>query len=347
MKSLIALIFACCMAISGWAQTPPDSLNGAALRTWIRDNYYVGKHVTLGYNTARKKMYAYIDNVGGTLTCVYGGATKALAYGTEVTSIAPFNCEHTVPQSFFNSADPMVSDIHHLYPVYDNWNTIRSNYPFYEIPDVSTQLWMRGTVQQSTMPTTNIGEYAEYYSGAFEPREAHKGNLARSVAYFFTMYPTEAGNLSSVISPTVLCNWSALDTVDAVEILRDQKTFQYQGNHNPYVLHPDWLVRAWCPQLLPTQNSTALRGITLQNISPNPATTTATLALQSNENIVLQVSLIDLTGRVLLQQNEALQTGNNRVTLDVTGQQAGYYWVRLTANAGVATLPLVIYHDGQ
>jgi hypothetical protein len=259
-----------------------------------------------------------------------------------VTSIAPFNCEHTVPQSFFNSADPMVSDIHHLYPVYENWNSIRSNYPFYEIPDVSTQLWMTGTVQQTTIPTTNIDAYAEYYSGAFEPREAHKGNLARSVAYFFTMYPTEAGNLSSVIAPAVMCNWSEQDTVDAAETLRDQKAFQYQGNHNPYVLHPDWLIRAWCPQLLPTRNTTALRGVQVENIAPNPATTAATISIISDSDTDLQIALIDITGKVLLTKNARLQTGNNRILLDIAAQKQGYYWVRLTNNTGVLTLPLVI-----
>jgi hypothetical protein len=83
MKKIMLTIFAAAIAVFCFAQTPPDSLTGLPLRTWIRDNYYVGKHTTLGYNTARKKMYAYIDNVGGTLTCVYSGATKALRHRSD------------------------------------------------------------------------------------------------------------------------------------------------------------------------------------------------------------------------------------------------------------------------
>ena len=241
MKNYLSGLFCVIFATTVLAQTPPAGLEGAPFRTWLRDNFYTGKHNTLGYTTARKKMYAYSDNINGKLTCVYGGFQVNNAYGNETTAVAPLNCEHTVPQSFFASADPMVSDMHHLFPAYDTWNNYRGNYPFYEIPDNTTQLWMIGSTSQNTLPTSNIDGYSEYYQSEFEPREAHKGNAARAIAYFFTMYPTEAGPLRRVIDTALLCTWNDLDTVDTNERNRNNKIFQYQGNRNPFIDHPEWV----------------------------------------------------------------------------------------------------------
>src|SRR5690606_6906717 len=123
----------------------------------------------------------------------------------------PINCEHTVPQSFFNEAEPMKSDIHHLFPTYSNWNSTRSNYPFAEINDNSTTKWMYLTTSTSSIPSSNIDLYSEYASSTFEPREDHKGDVARAIFYFYTMYPTQAGSISAVADINELYDWHLAD----------------------------------------------------------------------------------------------------------------------------------------
>ncbi len=228
-----------------FSQTPPSDLNGENLKSWLRTNYYDGKHQTLGYNTARRYLYNYIDNENNVITCVYSGYEVNSTYGGTTTYPAPINCEHTIPQSLFNEANPMVSDIHHLYPTYENWNSTRSNHPFDDINDSQTEKWMYLNQSQTSIPSSNINSYSEYASSEFEPREDHKGNVARAIFYFYTMYPTQAGDMSQVGDINVFYQWHLDDPVDAAEIERNGEIETYQGDRNPYIDHPELVARAW------------------------------------------------------------------------------------------------------
>ncbi len=228
-----------------YAQSPPPNLNGEGLKDWLRTTTYTGKHVTLGYSTARSYMYGFIDNKNNTLTCVYSGYEHPWTYGSSGTNPAPINCEHTVPQSFFNSADPMVSDIHHLFPSYNSWNSTRGNYPLVDINDSQTTKWMYLDQSQSSTPTNNIDAYSEYYTQTFEPRESHKGDAARAIFYFYTMYPNEAGDISQAGDPATLYLWSEQDPITITELERNDDIEFYQGNRNPFVDYPNAIADAW------------------------------------------------------------------------------------------------------
>ncbi|RZK15265.1 MAG: hypothetical protein EOO56_23220, partial [Hymenobacter sp.] len=167
----------------------PVSLSGVTLRDWLRTNWYDPYRVVLSYADARAKMYNYADNYSNSVVCVYSGYAEAVPYNFNNTStgvVTNINCEHSIPQSWFNETVRMRSDMHHLYPTYIQWNSNRGSDPYAEIPDTQTTLWMRLTQSQGGIPTTNINEYSEDAPGRFEPREDHKGNLARTAFYFYT-----------------------------------------------------------------------------------------------------------------------------------------------------------------
>lgn len=241
---MIRLLFiAALISVCAFGQTPPSGMEGSSFRSWLKQNFYDGQHQALGYTTARMYMYNYIDNENNSIECVYGGYDKAWNYGGSGTNPSPINCEHTIPQSFFGSSEPMRSDIHHLFPTYQNWNSRRSNYPFAEISDSQTTVWMVGTTNTSSIPSSNIDAYSEYANQQFEPPEAHKGNLARAVFYFYTMYPSY--NMSQVGNINMFYQWHLDDPVDAEETERNNEIFQYQGNRNPFISNPEWVGRAW------------------------------------------------------------------------------------------------------
>ena len=232
------------LSIGVLAQEPPANLNGDELKQWLKINFYDGKHTGLGYSGARLKMYSEIDNMDGRLTCVYSG--YQLTYQSSMhTNPAPINCEHTVPQSFFDKDEPMKSDLHHLFPTYDAWNSKRASYPFSEIDDNLTSKWMYQSHSQSAIPTAEIELYSEFYSNRFEPREDHKGDCARAIFYFFTMYPTAVSDMSRVADVNMLYQWHLNDPVDQKERDRNAAIIQHQGNSNPYVEYPDLVQRAW------------------------------------------------------------------------------------------------------
>ena len=249
---LITFLFFLFAPLFQMAQAPPDSLSGEELRVWLKTNWYDGQHTTLGYdgvNGARSYMYNIIDNHNDTVTCVYSGHKEYRAYdltrAAGTSGMTPINCEHSIPQSYFAYLEPMKSDIHHLYPTYQNWNSTRSNHPFGEIEDNTTEKWMYLTTDQTGIPSSDIELWSEFKSGIFEPREDHKGNLARAIFYFYTMYPTEAGVLDQIGDPAMLYQWHLDDPVDAIELTRNNDIEYYQGNRNPYVDYPNSVAAAF------------------------------------------------------------------------------------------------------
>jgi len=227
------------------AQSPGD-LKGLALRKKLKKQYFDRQHKTLGYKQARRYMYNFIDNKNGEVEGVYSGYKKKWRYGGKGTNPMPINCEHTVPQSFFRKQEPMKSDLHHLFPTYANWNRIRSNFGFAEIDDQTTTQWMRQQESKEEIPSkATIDEYSEFAPNKFEPREAHKGNLARAVFYFFTMYPNQAGDIDRVANIKTLYQWHLQDPVDEAERKRNETIARYQGNRNPYIDQPDLVKQAW------------------------------------------------------------------------------------------------------
>lgn len=249
---LLFFLFFLCIPNSSQAQTPPDSLSGEDLRVWFKTNWFDGLHTTLGYdgvNGARSYMYNIIDNHDDTITCVYSGHKEYRIYdltrAAGALGMTPINCEHSIPQSFFNYLEPMKSDIHHLYPTYQSWNSTRSNHPFADIVDTDTEKWMHLTSSQISIPAADIDWFSEFKSGFFEPREDHKGNLSRAIFYFYTMYPTEAGGMNLLGDVNTFYQWHLSDTEDAFEYQRDDDIFTYQGNANPYLTNPGWITRVF------------------------------------------------------------------------------------------------------
>ncbi len=232
---------------------PPANLQGVALRDWYRTNWYDNKRVVLDYSIARGRMYNYVDNFNNKVTCVYSGYSENVPYNATNTSpgvVNDINCEHSIPQSWFNEEPRMRTDIHHLYPTRIQWNSDRGADPFADIADASTLGWLRGTTRLTSIPTSNIDEYSEDTNSEFEPREDHKGNLARTAFYFYTMHANEkfdAGRdvISALADLATLYRWHLADPVDAREIERNNRTAAAQGNFNPYIAFPASVATAW------------------------------------------------------------------------------------------------------
>ena len=233
----------------------PASLSGVPLRDWLRNNWYDPYRVVLSYADARAKMYNYADNYSNSVVCVYSGYSETVPLNFNNTStgvVNNINCEHSIPQSWFNETTRMRSDMHHLYPTYIQWNSNRGSDPFAEIPDTQTTLWMRLTQSQTGIPTANIAEYSEDGVGRFEPREDHKGNLARTAFYFYTMHAgqpdlvaTGHNSVTTLADLNTLYQWHLADPVDAHELERNRRVAASQGNYNPYIEDPSLVARAW------------------------------------------------------------------------------------------------------
>ncbi len=227
-----------------------SGLTGSDLRAHLKRQWYDNKHKRLGYNEARIQMYSYIDvNEDGKVHGVYTGYSQP---AKETTFLNPINAEHTVPQSYFGKQEPMKSDVHHLFPTHKRPNTRRGAMPFGETESATLWLGVDSSdqyIEVTTTPLNRIDSYSEYNeSDLFEPPESHKGNVARAIAYFYTMYPSQAGGIKKVLHDgdlNILVEWHTLDPVDQTEIERNRKIMEIQGNSNPYIMDSSLLCKAW------------------------------------------------------------------------------------------------------
>jgi len=229
----------------------PD-LSGAELLQKIAQDY--APEQTLGYRKGRDILYTKIDNQDGVVTGIY----TDYSINVDPNSDSPrqdalqqkINAEHIYPQSK-GAKGSAKSDLHSLFAARVNVNSARGNSPFAEINDSLTKKWFRKKQELRTIPTQFIDEFSESLTNkAFEPREDKKGDVARAMFYFYTIYRFRADAEDPDFFPIqqiTLCQWNTADPVDNAEIIRSHKIAQYQGNENPFVVDLTLAKRTYCP----------------------------------------------------------------------------------------------------
>ncbi len=196
--------------------TPCEGLSDDALKDKLRGitEYQVG----LDYREARQQMFKSLDNVNGTVECVYTGRKGRY---NSLPDDRDMNCEHTWPQSH-GAVGIAKSDLHHLFPTDSEANSIRGSLPF---GSVNNAEWTEGGSKCD-------GE-------VFEVRPEHRGNAARAKFYFAVRY----GKSIESDEEATLREWHKQDPVDDAERHRNDLIENLQHNRNPFVDHPEFVDR--------------------------------------------------------------------------------------------------------
>ncbi len=223
---------------------------GASLRRKLAQQYKPTRN--LGYRQARDVLYSSVENNNGVVTGVYTGYQITLNPNAQPRSDSfekGINTEHVYPQSK-GAQGSAKGDLHNLFPTRIRANSIRGNSPFAEIPDSQTTKWLRNQEELRNVPRQAIDDYSESTSSKFEPREEVKGNIARAMFYFYTIYQSQADAADSNFftqQQATLCQWHQQDPIETKEIERSQAIANSsQGNNNPFVLDPTLAKRAYC-----------------------------------------------------------------------------------------------------
>lgn len=142
----------------------------------------------------------------------------------------PYNCEHVVPQSWFERREPMRGDLHHLFTCEMRCNSFRGNGPYISFAD----------------PLEAVMDQCGRREGRdFEPLRG-RGAVARAVFYFLLRYPGQVGDKPGEMPldrvPTLLA-WHREDPADLYERHRNAAIHARQGNRNPLIDRPDWADR--------------------------------------------------------------------------------------------------------
>ncbi|UKB78932.1 endonuclease [Chryseobacterium sp. MEBOG07] len=296
MKRILSFFLLSFVFINGLAQIPAGyynaatGLSAAPLKTALKQIITTGHATGITYSDVwgayqtTDRDYDY-DN-DGTILDIYsetpvGPDQYNFAYGTTQCGSNGYsnegdcyNREHVVPQSLFNEALPMRSDVHFIRATDGKVNNERGNLPYGKV----------GTYNFLSKNGSKRGNsVSPGYSGVvFEPIDEFKGDIARMIFYFVTRYESQLAGFSTgdMIAKNTypslqdwelsqLLLWHAQDPVSASEIRRNNATYAFQGNRNPYIDHPEYVNMVWGTPVLDTQAPTVPTNLIANNPTSN------------------------------------------------------------------------------
>ena len=231
-------------------------LEGNELLDALAVSYRPTQYLTL--SQARDTLYAVIDNDHGEVYTIYTDHRIFLPAGVDPSQFVfmngdpnGINLEHVLPKSKGAGDNSLGrTDLHNFRPARTKVNSDRGSFPFKEIDDNQTQTWYYKTMEQNTIPAADIDLWSEgQRPGSFEPRESVKGDIARGLFYFYTLYQSDVLAADPDFFESMradLCHWHLLDEVDEVERERNKKIKNYQGTDNPFILDCTLATRSYC-----------------------------------------------------------------------------------------------------
>lgn len=255
---LVALLLFALLPVKSFSQIQEDifpDLTGGDLLTALQADFSPSGQ--LDYGRARDTMFLHVWRKNGKLAGQYTDFEVDLPEGVDPTVHAfaqGINTEHLYPRSKGARSGNAEADMHHLYPTRVDVNSDRASFPFADIDDSQTDRWYFLDQTQTDPPATTARDnYSEWNGQHFEPREIRKGDIARAMMYFYTIYRDEAlAEDSDFFNEQVetFCNWNDIDPVDADEYARTLAISTFQGNQNPFILDCTLASRmGYCPQV--------------------------------------------------------------------------------------------------
>jgi endonuclease I len=225
------------------------------MSTYSLDTYYENDNTILDIYT---EIPSASDSYNFTPGAVDDGGKQCGNYSVEGDC---YNREHSFPKSWFDDKYPMYTDVHHIFATDGKVNGYRSNFPYGE---VETATFTSSNGSKLGSPTAELVALGFTGDTVFEPIDEFKGDLARAYFYMATRYEktigswatnsanAEAviidGNTEVVFEPWVVAmlkRWNENDPVSPKEQYRNDAAFQYQGNRNPFVDHPEYVNEIW------------------------------------------------------------------------------------------------------
>ena len=148
----------------------------------------------------------------------------------KTSSTSVWNREHVWPKSLgWFTESGAGADMHHLRPCMPNLNSSRSNDRF---GLTSEGAYFYPVVTDSKYNGTGID---------------YRGDVARIIFYMFVRY--EQADQYTFIQvgqyEEIFLEWNEIDPVSETEIIRNDYTYQIQGNRNPFIDYPEYAEMIW------------------------------------------------------------------------------------------------------
>jgi len=288
----------------------------------------VNNHTSLGYDGARRTMYGTIDNIDGFVECVYTGQQFTASSVIADMTAQGVDCEHTWPQSLF-PGNLAAADLNHIFPTTSASNNARGNLPFGVV--VGTPNWEMGGSKRG-VNSANVA--------CFEPRDYHKGKVARAMIYFAIRYDNPYSPFFDN-QEAVLKQWNRDFAVTTIETNRNNAINTFQNKKNPFIVHPAFADRIY------SISTSATIPITLQLVYPSLVTYDAIdnvdIPLFNNGNGAITISGVTANnaGFVIQSYSPSIpQKQVGHIILNITQTSQNPISVTLTTNAGTYIINL-------
>lgn len=254
---------------------PVDSSSPARLRTTLHE--LIDDHQRFPYTSSSTDTWDILEQAdedpsdGGSILDIYRNASYAKAGGGN----SNYQREHTWPSSYGfpddNSGNYPYTDAHHLMLADGGYNASRSNLPYrgcdadcLEKPTVSDNGEGGDT---GSYPGNSNWRAGSAPLGRWETWIGRRGDVARALLYLDVRYEGGTHRVTGAAEPdlivtdnrtligttgtnaavaymgivSVLLRWNVQDPVDELERNRNDVVFDFQGNRNPFVDHPEWV----------------------------------------------------------------------------------------------------------
>ena len=252
-----------------------DSANGLDdndLKTAL--NNIIDGHTEFPYSSSSTDVWDILKlsdrdpNNSNNVLCVY--TQYSINASDEYNSGNGWSREHVWAKSHgdFGTSVGAGTDLHNLKPADISVNSTRNNKDFGEGGDA---------VIDNSPPSGYDGSTDCFKtSTTFEPPDSIKGDIARIIFYMVVRYEGENGEVDLEMvnyadsSPSgepyhgiqsVLYSWHIADAVSTFEQNRNEIIYNYQGNRNPFIDHPEYANYIWGGES-PTTNSEPTNHVT-------------------------------------------------------------------------------------
>ncbi|NCB96589.1 MAG: nuclease, partial [Negativicutes bacterium] len=191
MKKMILGLIVLVVSVTLFAAPPASYYTNAngktsdALRLALQD--IIDGHTVVSYDNLNMLYIASDSHPDGSLWDMYSTCSwqhNQKKCGNYNTVCDCYNKEHSIPQSWFSSKSPMVSDAFHVYPTDGKVNGQRSNYPFGECTGGKT-------LTADALGRLGTSTFSGFSGTVFEPVDDYKGDFARTYFYMATRYANQ------------------------------------------------------------------------------------------------------------------------------------------------------------
>jgi len=275
------------------------------------------------------------DNPSNVILIYTGWSVNAVQ---EYNNGSGWNREHVWAKSRgdFGTTEGPGTDCHNLHASDITVNSFRNNRWF----------------DNCTTPYNTTGCYYDDATWTWEPRDAVKGDVARTIFYMATRYEGDNGEPDLEVIDyfpandatkepvhaklSTLLEWNTEDPVDDFERNRNNVVYGFQHNRNPYIDHPEYVNEVFgesVPNVLPS--------ITNITISPNNPTASDAVYVSAQvvdpDGSLTSVTLHWGTVENTLTNTAGMLNNGVKYVAGIPAEQGGteiFYQISATDNTG-------------